>query len=147
MNEEYTYVDGKVIVRDNWNRQELVEYRDNLEEVLIQENLIELMENEEERLNEKYIETTKKIKGDKKTNILKKIIRPYVIIAIYVLLITFVFDLTIPWVFNVSHFPNFKSFVNITAFIFGSLLCTPFIISDYGNYIQAIKEKKVLKIN
>lgn len=140
MNKEYTYIDGKVIVRDNWNSQKLVEYCDNLEEVLIQENLIELMENEEERLNEKYIETTKKIKGNKKINILKKIILPYGIMGVLVLLLTILSNLLFPSFLTLI--PSFKIFINIVSFVIGSLIFTPLVINDYSDYIKLIKEKK-----
>ncbi len=45
MNKEYTYINGKVIVRDNLNNQKVEEYYDNLDNVLIEENLIETMKN------------------------------------------------------------------------------------------------------
>lgn len=45
MNKEYTYIDGKVMVRDENGNQTLIDYYDNLDEVLIRENLIETMEN------------------------------------------------------------------------------------------------------
>ncbi len=44
MNKEYTYIDGKVIVSDENGKQTLIDYYDNLDEILIQENLIETME-------------------------------------------------------------------------------------------------------
>lgn len=44
MNKEYTYIDGKVIVKDENGTQIPIEYYDNLDEVLIQENLIETIE-------------------------------------------------------------------------------------------------------
>lgn len=45
MNKEYTYIDGKVIIKDEKGNQTLDEYYDNLDEVLIQENVVESMEN------------------------------------------------------------------------------------------------------
>lgn len=50
MNKEYTYIDGKVIIKDENGYQTLIEYYDNLDEVLVQENLIETIEN---NINEK----------------------------------------------------------------------------------------------
>ncbi len=44
MNKEYTYIDGKVIVSDENGNKVPMEYYDNLDEVLIQENLIETIE-------------------------------------------------------------------------------------------------------
>lgn len=45
MNKEYTYIDGKVIISDENGKKTLIEYYDNLDDVLIQENVIETMEN------------------------------------------------------------------------------------------------------
>lgn len=53
MNIKYTYVDGKVIVSDEYGNQKLNEYYDNLEDVLVQENLIEELEKKITELNEK----------------------------------------------------------------------------------------------
>lgn len=46
MNKEYIYIDGKVIVKDENGNQTPIEYYDNLDEVLVQENLIETIENQ-----------------------------------------------------------------------------------------------------
>lgn len=45
MNKEYTYIDGKAIIKDENGNQRPIEYYDNLDEVLVQENIIETMEN------------------------------------------------------------------------------------------------------
>ena len=45
MNTEYTYIDGKVIVSDEYGNKTPIEYYDNLDRVLIQENVIETIEN------------------------------------------------------------------------------------------------------
>ena len=46
MNVSYTYIDGKAIIFDENGNQVPVEYYNNLDEVLIQENVIETIENE-----------------------------------------------------------------------------------------------------
>lgn len=46
MNVSYTYIDGKAIIFDENSNQVPVEYYDNLDEVLIQENVVETIENE-----------------------------------------------------------------------------------------------------
>ena len=46
MNVSYTYIDGKVIIFDENGNQVPVEYYDNLDEVLVQENVVETIENE-----------------------------------------------------------------------------------------------------
>ena len=61
MNKEYTYIDGKVIIRDNHGEQKQSEYYDNLEDILVEENLIETMENKIDELEEQI----SKIKKDK----------------------------------------------------------------------------------
>ncbi len=45
MNQEYTYIDGKAIISDENGKQTLIEYSDNLDDILVQENVIETMEN------------------------------------------------------------------------------------------------------
>ena len=45
MNQGYTYKEGKAIVKTDKGIKEPIEYYDNLDEVLLQENLIETMEN------------------------------------------------------------------------------------------------------
>ncbi len=43
MNKEYIYIDGKCIVKDNNGNYDVIDYCDNLDDVLEQENLIEEM--------------------------------------------------------------------------------------------------------
>ena len=45
MNVSYTYIDGKAIISDKNGNQVPIEYYDNLDEVLVQENIIETIEN------------------------------------------------------------------------------------------------------
>lgn len=49
MNVSYTYIDGKAIIFDENGNQVPVEYYDNLDDILIQENIVETIEN---RINE-----------------------------------------------------------------------------------------------
>ena len=41
MNKEYFYINGKLVVEDEKLIKKVVEYSDNFEEILIQENLID----------------------------------------------------------------------------------------------------------
>lgn len=50
MNKEYTYMDGKVVVKNEKGVNSLIEYQDNIEEILIKENLIEIMEEKQKKL-------------------------------------------------------------------------------------------------
>lgn len=52
MNKEYIYVDGKVILKDDLGNAKQIEYCDNLNDILIQENLIETMQNKIDKLKE-----------------------------------------------------------------------------------------------
>lgn len=44
MNKEYIYVNGKVVIQDENGNKRLVDYNNNLDEILVQENLIENLE-------------------------------------------------------------------------------------------------------
>lgn len=50
MNKEYTYINGKIVVRDDQGRNTEREYTDNLDQILVQENLIETIETEIQKL-------------------------------------------------------------------------------------------------
>ena len=52
MNVSYTYIDGKAIIFDENGNQVPVEYYDNLDEVLIQENIVETIENKIKELGD-----------------------------------------------------------------------------------------------
>ena len=63
MNKEYTYIDGKIIIRDENGNQIQTEYYDNIDKILIRENIIETIENEIQGLeikNKRYKDNTKK---------------------------------------------------------------------------------------
>ena len=54
MNKEYIYIDDKVEVKDEFGKTKVIDYRDNIEEILIKENIIEQIELEKKKLlNEK----------------------------------------------------------------------------------------------
>lgn len=59
MNKEYIYEDGEALIIDENNNQTKTEYYDNLDEALAQENLIEIMENEIQRLEAKLAKSKK----------------------------------------------------------------------------------------
>ena len=44
MNKEYIFDNGKVLVKDENNNERVIEYSDNLDKILVQENVIELLE-------------------------------------------------------------------------------------------------------
>lgn len=66
MNKEYIYIDGNIILEDEKGNRNPIEYRDNIDEILIQENIIETMENEKQELERKSIRFNKNIKFKKR---------------------------------------------------------------------------------
>ena len=59
MNQEYIYSHGQVLIRDDLNKEKIVDYYDNLDQVLIQENIIEEMMNKKEDLEKNISEKLK----------------------------------------------------------------------------------------
>lgn len=70
MNKEYIYKDGKALVIDENDNQRTVDYCDNLDDVLVQENLIETMEKEIKNLEKEISGFKKESKFSKYLNIL-----------------------------------------------------------------------------
>lgn len=54
MNTKYIYTDGKVTIMDEKGNTKSTEYYDNIDRVLVEENVIEAMENETERLKNEW---------------------------------------------------------------------------------------------
>ena len=50
MNKEYVYSNGKVLVRDEIDNTKIMNYSDNIDEVLVQENIIEELEKRKQKL-------------------------------------------------------------------------------------------------
>lgn len=65
MNKEYIYKDGKALVIDENGNQKTIDYYDNLDEVLIQEDLLETMKN---KINKLEKEISQYNKGTKFSN-------------------------------------------------------------------------------
>ena len=141
MNKEYTYIDGKVILRDDNGNQTLTEYYDNLDDVLIQENLIETMENEIEKSNNKYLELSNETKGCKKTNLTKKVILPHAILTIIALFIPAILELLIPVPLSSTIIPNFKVWLTAFSFVLTQMLVTPMTLQNYSSYNESLKKK------
>lgn len=64
MNKEYIYLDGRVVIIDESQNKKQIEYKENLDELLVQENLVETIEN---KINELKIKIKNK-KSDIKIN-------------------------------------------------------------------------------
>lgn len=62
MNKEYVYKDGKALIIDENDNQKTIDYYNNLDEVLVQENLIETMEEEIKKLEKETSQYQKESK-------------------------------------------------------------------------------------
>ena len=86
MNKDYIYIDGTLIVEDEKFKKRIIDYTDNFEEILKQENLVETMKNKKLWLNEKLnecLEQKKEFKMDIKASFVLYILMnmiPYVIL-------------------------------------------------------------------
>ena len=108
MNKDYTYIDGKAIIRDENDNQVLTDYYDNIGEVLAQENVVE---NIEERI--KIIEDKIKFIENWNTKNIKK--KYYFILLCTILIIVF----GVPAIFYL--FGNIGVYTNIIKTSFGPM--------------------------
>lgn len=92
MNKEYTYIDGKVIVEDTKGNKIPVEYSDNLDKILVEENRIELLEEKIKTLEQENLEYNKNSKYNK--------IYPWIVLSIFTLMPTLCFKLIFPMIFG-----------------------------------------------
>lgn len=92
MNKEYTYIDGKVIVEDTEGNKRQVEYSDNLDKILVEENRIEVLEDKIKTLEE----ASRKYKKDYKSNK----IYPWIVLSIFTLMPTLCFKVLFPMIFG-----------------------------------------------
>lgn len=143
MNKEYAYIDGKVIIRDEFNNSRLLEYQNNLEEVLIQENVVETIENkinELEKQLKKYENLPKRfIPYTLITTILEAIFAPKILFAIFkkyggVDLYKEMFVSTS----SISTATIINYFVLAICFLLGTI----FTIIEYSSYKENKKEFK-----
>lgn len=127
MNQEYTYIEGKAIVKTDNGVKEPIEYYDNLNEALVQENLIETMENNIlslEKESEKYKKINKK---------------PYIPIYLLTMLLTAL--VVFPALYCLLINPNL--YVSSVNSIFGTInnaalvgLTSSFALLPFGLFIE-----------
>jgi len=143
MNKKYIYINGKVIVIEENGNKKLIEATDNIEEVLIQENFVETIEDE---INKIEVESNKYNKNKNREK--AKIIAP-IILSILLPIIT------IPTTFAIIGLGNnvLATFVNsvsgemialITAAITGMSIIPGMLLTGYlkSNYKIEEKEEK-----
>ena len=72
MNKGYAYVNGKAIVTDEEGIKKIVDYTDNLDDILVTENIIEFLEQEQKELEEalKNIGDVKNLKTIARNNLI-----------------------------------------------------------------------------
>ena len=87
MNKLYVYKDGLALILDDNNNQRTINYYDNLDEVLVNEDLIETMENEIKNLENEISQFKDKPKKSK----LFKILLPFLIFTFLPLIATPIF--------------------------------------------------------
>lgn len=92
MNKEYTYIDGKVIVEDTEGNKRQVEYTDNLDEILVEENRIEMLDNKIKTLEEESMKYNNNSKYNK--------IYPWFVLSIFTLMPTLCFKVLFPMIFG-----------------------------------------------
>lgn len=107
MNKEYTYIDGKVIVEDTEGNKRQVEYTDNLDEILVEENRVEILENKIKKLEEESRRYQKNYKYNK--------IFPWAVLVIFTLTPTFCFKVLVPM------FPDSNVFNTEISTLIGTL--------------------------
>lgn len=112
MNKEYIYIDGKVIVEDTEGNKRQVEYTDNLEEILVEENRIEVLEDKIRTLKEESREYNKHYKFNK--------IFPWLILGIFALTPTLCFKVLFPMISGGNVFSEVTS-TSIGTMDFGTL--------------------------
>ena len=132
MNQGYTYKEGKAIVKTDKGVKEPIEYYDNLNEALVQENLIETMENNILSL-EKESEEYKKINK-----------KPY--IPIYLLTELLMAIVAAPaWAYLLGNSDVYVSFANSIFLIFPVVflpLGSCIELGMYRNHKNLLKEEK-----
>lgn len=144
MNKDYVYVDGKVIVRDEKDNYIEKEYYDNLDKVLVKENLIEIIEEQIEKLTIKD-EMSKKNKNK------------YIPLHMYnALLVTFGLPPlliwystgTNPYMHTIDTFLgtfNEVVFFNIISGILSLPIASSLTFVDYSNFKDIKCEKEAIK--
>lgn len=105
MNNEYVYKDGKALIIDENDNQKTVDYYDNLDDVLVQEDVIEQLENEIKQLEDELSSYKKPSKFSR-----------WLWILMPFLIFTFV-----PLIFSQIMGPIFLKNMIIEAVFFGSI--------------------------
>lgn len=131
MNKEYVYKDGKALLIDENDNQQVIDYYDNLDEVLSVECLIEEMEEHEKELEKEFSELEKSLKFSKIIKVLR--------ILFLIVIIGIIASLSLPVGKNLYVLGS----VEKVLIAFGiSFFTVPGILLSIVSYIQEIEDLK-----
>lgn len=147
MNREYIYSNGKVIVKDDNNKNRMIDYHENLDEILIKENLLEEMKSKS-RLLTKEVEKNKNNKKTLKFSYKIPFILTFIIpliLSLYLLKMEMFNEVvstsigTIPYGLQALLVSVPTSFIVGTAFAIGKYLKDKEILNDIKGKEMALK--------
>ncbi len=139
MNREYIYKDGKALIIDENDNQKNVDYYDNLDDVLVQEDVIEVLESEIKQLEEELSSYKKPSKFSRWSWILM----PFLIFTF----VPLIFSQIMGPVFGMDRVVNAAIFGSIKAMDLAGLIMS-FTFSPFGALLSLksyIKEKEIDK--
>lgn len=137
MNKEYTYIDGKVIVRDEYGIQKQMDYYDNLKDVLLLENTINWISEKVSELEEEK---------EKYSNKHKHFIPWFLPITI---VMSFAIPLVVAGISNIDYLDASRAIPIKDALMASQCIaiisCPLSILGDIGSYIDYRKAKRTEK--
>lgn len=140
LNNNYTYVDGKVIITDDKGNKTYSEYYDDLDKVLVKENLVEAIEGKILELEEK---------GKLYSNVSKKSYFPMVIFVVLGSLV--ICPIFVSWISGNDLISSVRAFVGdfnsyVDMILSYSMILVPGVLGGelirYRGYRKKIKEAK-----
>jgi len=144
MNKDYIYIDGILIVEDENFKKRIVDYTDNFEEVLKQENLIETMKSEKVDLKKKLdkcLEKKKDCKTDIKFSFILYVLFNAMIYFIYIKMFG-----TNPILIDTPRFGiiDYKILHNVFLTSIATLIFGCTSIKEYLKYKKTIKKENAI---
>lgn len=142
MNKSYIYIDGKAIVLDENSNHRVLEYQDNLDKILIQENIIETIKN---KINELEVESKKK-KHFIPTDLIAIILILLIVPPLFLFTLTgsnpYLFLINTPWG-NINQVLLITGTISTVALPLGGLLS----LINYFHWKKKINNQNIKKNN
>lgn len=142
MNKSYIYIDGKAIVLDENSNHRVLEYQDNLDKILIQENIIETIKN---KINELEVESKKK-KHFIPTDLIAIILILLIVPPLFLFTLTgsnpYLFLINTPWG-NINQVLLITGTISTVALPLGGLLS----LINYFEWRKKINNQNIKKNN